>query len=124
MDILYTKQALKDLDKTEPDIRLKFKDTIEKLPEGDVRKITGYSTAYILRLSEYRVFYEERLKKEMESIAATLNREMLVKMDALCFTVSKFINRPVTMMDEIEAVRTGRAQFKNGEVTRHEDISW
>lgn len=60
MEIKYSKQATKFLDKQEENIKLRIKKSIEKLPVGDVIKLKGTNDMYRLRIGDFRViFYKE-----------------------------------------------------------------
>jgi hypothetical protein len=59
MDIKYSKQANKFLDKQNEITRQRIKVAIENLPRGDVKKLTG-SPYYRLRVGTYRVLFDRQ----------------------------------------------------------------
>lgn len=60
MEIKYSKQATKFLDKQEESVELRIRKSIEKLPAGDVVKLKGTNDMYRLRIGDFRViFYKE-----------------------------------------------------------------
>ena len=56
MDIRYSKQALKVLAKQEESVRVRIKAALEKLPSGDVKKLTG-QPYYRLRVGDFRILF-------------------------------------------------------------------
>lgn len=58
MEIIYTKQAMKDIKSIDSRVKDRIKTGIEKIPFGDIKKLQGYSTLYRLRIGDYRVIYE------------------------------------------------------------------
>ena len=56
MEIRYSKQASKFLEKQEYSVRMRIKDAIMKLPAGDVKKLTG-QPYYRLRVGDFRVLF-------------------------------------------------------------------
>ena len=58
MCILYSKQAEKFLDSQNDKTFLRIKSAIDKLPEGDVKKLQGCSTpTYRLTIGSFRVIF-------------------------------------------------------------------
>ena len=57
MEIKYSKQANKFLDKQNEETRQRIKGAIENLPKGDVIKLQG-SPYYRLRVGTYRVIFD------------------------------------------------------------------
>lgn len=57
MEIKYSKQTSKFLDKQNEDTRQRIKSAIESLPKGDVKKLQG-SNYYRLRVGTYRVIFD------------------------------------------------------------------
>lgn len=58
MEIIYTKQAMKNTKSIDSRVKDRIKSGIEKIPFGDIKKLQGYSTLYRLRIGDYRVIYE------------------------------------------------------------------
>jgi len=59
MRIEYTKRAKKELDSLNESMKSRIKASIEKLPLGDVKKITGnYKNRYRLRVGDYRIAFD------------------------------------------------------------------
>ncbi len=56
MDISYSKQAVKFLEKQEESIRRRIQNAIGRLPAGDVKKLAG-QPYYRLRVGDYRVLF-------------------------------------------------------------------
>jgi len=57
MKLRYTKRAIKDIKKLEPEIKNRIKEAVEKLPKGDIKPIKGHTNLYRLRVGGYRVIY-------------------------------------------------------------------
>lgn len=66
MEIKYSKQAKKYIEKLHKPIRLRIREHINKLPdvdnfttckEMDIRPLSGYTDKYRLRVGEYRVIF-------------------------------------------------------------------
>jgi len=58
MDIKYSKQAVKAINKMNNPIKKRIKSAVEKLPNGDIKKLKGYSIAYRLRVGDYRILFD------------------------------------------------------------------
>lgn len=57
MHIKYSKQAYKYLKKLHKPKRLQIISAIEKIPNGDIKKMRGIDNLYRLRVNDYRVLY-------------------------------------------------------------------
>ncbi len=57
MEIYYSKQALKFLEKQEKRIQQRILSAIETLPLGDVKRLQGTSK-YRLRVGDYRIIFD------------------------------------------------------------------
>lgn len=57
MEIRYSKQAVKFLGKQPRDLRIRIINAIEKLPAGDVKKLTG-QPFYRLRVGDFRILFD------------------------------------------------------------------
>jgi len=55
MQPIYSRQAEKYLGKLSKKIALRLVAAIEKLPDGDVKKMRGFRNLYRLRVGDYRV---------------------------------------------------------------------
>lgn len=58
MSILYSKPAIKAISRMDATTKQRIKTAIEKLPAGDVKKLTGYSYAYRLRVGDWRILFD------------------------------------------------------------------
>ena len=58
MQIKYSKQAVKAINRINNPTKQRIKVAIEKLPIGDIKKLQGYSNAYRLRVGEYRILFD------------------------------------------------------------------
>ena len=56
--IIYSKKALKFLQKQSPETQKRILDAIAKLPAGDIKKMQG-RLGYRLRLGNYRVLFDQ-----------------------------------------------------------------
>jgi hypothetical protein len=102
-----------------------MKEVIEKLPEGKVRKLVDFTMAYRLQAHGHCIIYEERSKKTQTPIDAEIPRKEKYKMDIIYLAIHQFIPRPtITWIEEIESVREGREDLKNGTVVMHKDVEW
>ena len=68
MRIEYSKQAAKAISKINNPLKKNIKEAIEKLPNGDVKKLKGYSNAYRLRIGDYRILFDMNGKIEITNI--------------------------------------------------------
>jgi len=57
MPPIYSKQADKFLDKQTDRVFYRIEAAINKLPEGDVTKLTGYKNLYRLRIGSFRILF-------------------------------------------------------------------
>lgn len=57
MQITYEKEAAKHIQTQDKITRQRLKAAIEKLPDGDVKKLQGYKNDYRLRVGNLRVIY-------------------------------------------------------------------
>jgi len=53
----YSKKAVKDIKKINSPTKQRIKTGIEKLPEGDVKKLKGYENLYRLRIGDWRIIF-------------------------------------------------------------------
>ena len=56
MEIRYSKQAIKFLAKQEVSVRARIKAALQKLPAGDVKKLTG-QPYFRLRVGDFRILF-------------------------------------------------------------------
>lgn len=59
MNIRYSKQAYKYLMKLHAPKREQIIAAINKIPDGKIIKLKGYSNLYRLRVNDYRVIYDQ-----------------------------------------------------------------
>ena len=57
MYIRYTKIAIKHIETLDKPTKQRIKTAIEKIPFGDIKKLTGYENDYRLRVGNYRVLF-------------------------------------------------------------------
>lgn len=57
MYIKYTKIAVKHIEVLDKPSKQRIKIAIEKLPFGDIKKLTGYDNEYRLRVGNFRVLF-------------------------------------------------------------------
>lgn len=57
MQIKYEREAAKHIQSQDKPTRQRLKKAIEKLPDGDVKKLQGYKNDYRLRVGDLRVLY-------------------------------------------------------------------
>ena len=57
MEIQYSKQAIKFLNKQDKPTKIRIVDAINNLPEGDVKKLQGQD-GYRLRVGDYRILFD------------------------------------------------------------------
>ncbi len=64
MEILYTKQAEKQISKLDKTTKKRIKDGIEKIPMGDIIRLQGVEPImFRLRIGDYRVIFEMTTKR-------------------------------------------------------------
>lgn len=73
----YTKLFLKNYKKLDKPTRKRILKSIDSLPEGDIRKLKGYSDKYRLRIGNYRVLFT--LKSDIIQIDDILPRGQAYK---------------------------------------------
>jgi len=57
MKKIYSKQAVKSIGKINNPTKRRIKNGIEKLPDGDVKKLQGYENLYRLRVGDLRIIF-------------------------------------------------------------------
>lgn len=57
MEIIFSKQAAKFLQKQTPETRKRIRSAIERIPLGDIKKLTG-QPYYRLRVGDFRVVFD------------------------------------------------------------------
>ena len=57
MDIIMSKPAIKAISKMDTITKKRIKNAIEKIPDGDIKKLTGYTKTYRLRVGDWRVLF-------------------------------------------------------------------
>ena len=68
MQIEYSKQAVKAINRMDSFTKRRIKNAIEKLPSGDVKKLKGHTNSYRLRVGDYRVLYDINQNIEITNI--------------------------------------------------------
>ena len=58
MDVILSKRAAKSLKALDKFTQTRIAAGIHKLPEGDIKKLKGYTSAFRLRVGGYRVIFE------------------------------------------------------------------
>ncbi len=58
MEIQYSKSAMKSIKEMNNPYKSRIKTAIEKIPQGDIRKLQGYNNMYRLRIGDYRIIYK------------------------------------------------------------------
>ena len=58
MKIEYDKKATKYLESLNAKLKKRIKNGIEKIPQGDIRKLVGDEKCYRLRIGNFRVIFE------------------------------------------------------------------
>lgn len=57
MDIIFSKPAIKTLSKMDLTTKKRIKIAIEKIPHGDIKKLTGYTKTFRLRVGDWRILF-------------------------------------------------------------------
>lgn len=58
MEIKFTREAGKQVNKLQQPLKDRIRQAVEKLPDGDIVKLQGYSTKYRLRVGDYRIIFD------------------------------------------------------------------
>lgn len=58
VEIKYSKSAMKSIKHLNEPIKSNIKIAIEKIPQGDIKKLRGYTNIYRLRVGDYRIIYK------------------------------------------------------------------
>ena len=58
MTFFYSKTAQKSIKKLDIQVKSRIKAGIEAIPAGDIKKLSGYTDLYRLRIGDYRVLFE------------------------------------------------------------------
>ncbi len=77
LEIIYTKQAIKQINTLDKWLKQRIKIGIEKLPFGDIKKLKGSKYSFRLRIGDYRVLYN--LNGDIIEIIAVLPRREAYK---------------------------------------------
>ena len=67
MEIHYKKKAVKYINACDKNTKQKIKESIEKIPLGDIKKLKGFDTEYRLRIGDLRILFS------MEDDIITIN---------------------------------------------------
>lgn len=59
MQVEYSKEAIKHIKTLDKPAKQRIKLAIEKLQNGDIKKMVGYETDYRLRVGDYRVLFSK-----------------------------------------------------------------
>lgn len=57
MNFIYSSSAKKHIKKIPEPVKSNIKNAIENLPNGDIKKLIGFSNLHRLRVGNYRVIY-------------------------------------------------------------------
>lgn len=57
MQIEYTRESIKQIKNLDKFMKQRVKHAIEKLPEGDIKKLKGFKNDYRLRVGDYRILF-------------------------------------------------------------------
>ena len=102
----YSKKAVKDIKRINSPTKQRIRLGIEKLPEGDVKKLRGHDNLYRLRIGDWRVIFSFPEKNIIYQLIVSLIPEDLA-------TPELIANH-----------ETALAEYLNGETIDHEDIDW
>ena len=58
MEIFYAKPAIKAISSMDVKTKQRMLTAIESLPAGDVRKLSGYTHSYRLRVGDWRILFD------------------------------------------------------------------
>lgn len=72
LQIEYKKKAVKYINSLDKSIKQRIKKAIEKLPDGDVRKLVGFENEYRLRVGDLRILFTK--ENDIITINAILSR--------------------------------------------------
>ena len=77
MNFRYSKQARKFLDKQNELVEARIKKAVDKLPLGDVEKMSGFLDMYRLRIGDFRILFVR--EENMISVHKIDNRGQVYK---------------------------------------------
>jgi mRNA interferase RelE/StbE len=55
--IYYCKQAVKSLERLDTAAKQRIRKGIQELPDGDIRRLKGYTDLYRLRIGDWRILF-------------------------------------------------------------------
>ena len=58
MEIKYSKSSMKSIKHLNEPMKSNIREAIEKIPHGDIKKLSGYNNIYRLRVGNYRIIYK------------------------------------------------------------------
>jgi mRNA interferase RelE/StbE len=58
MNIIFSKSAIKAIERMDAYTKKRIQQGIYNLPTGDVKKLQGYSAAFRLRIGDWRILFE------------------------------------------------------------------
>jgi len=64
----YSKTAARAIERINNPDKQRIRDAINNLPFGDVKKLTGYTNAYRLRVGDYRILFDMDIKIKITNI--------------------------------------------------------
>ena len=68
ISVFYEKQAEKYLHRQTDDVQIRIENAINKIPDGDIKQLKGYTSLYRLRVGDMRVIF----RKEADNIYVLL----------------------------------------------------
>lgn len=77
MEFQITKAAIKSLKRLDARTRDRILSGIYKLPDGDIKRLQGYTSYYRLRIGDFRIIYT--CKANIITVAAVLPRGEVYK---------------------------------------------
>jgi len=57
MNVRYCKQAVKAIERLDAPTKQRIKQVIEKLPDGDITRLKGFTSLYRLRIGDWRILF-------------------------------------------------------------------
>ena len=129
-------------------MRQRIKIAIEKIPDGDIKKLKGYTKTYRLRVGDWRILFDidmcakiigilprgQACKKwTIRRIFMDTQRKQLHDLvdivdiseyETIYHWLMKFIPEDTPTEDEIQAIKKGKQEIFNGEFVNQNDIDW
>jgi len=148
LTIKFERNAAKQINALANPLKARIKKGIDSLPNGDIKKVQGYTSTFRLRVGDYRVIIElagnsiiikavlprsSAYKNLQGVITMTVTRETLRHLvdivdikdiDIVCQILMRFIEEGKPLPDEVEAIKKSDESIAKYGLVDYSEIDW